>query len=126
MNEVINQFGGFYNNSIYYGGTDSMYIQKKSWSDLVDNRFIGKSLGLGKTDYGNSSTFYAWFLAPKIKYCLMVDDFGVISAEKRFKSYSEEHNVMKVNEFISLSEGKTILLDFQLIGLKHLKEKNTA
>ena len=44
MNEVINQIGGFYINSIYYGDTDSMNFHKKYWSDLVDNRFVGKSL----------------------------------------------------------------------------------
>ena len=29
MDEVINQMGGFYNKSIYYGVTDSMYVHKK-------------------------------------------------------------------------------------------------
>ena len=65
MNEFIRQIRGFYNNGIYYGDTDSAYIHKKYWSDLVDNRFIGKSLGLGKKDYGDSGIFHAWFLAPK-------------------------------------------------------------
>ena len=108
MIEVINQMGGFYNNSTYYGDTDSMYIQKKIWSDLVDNEFVGKSLGLGKNDYGNSGTFYASFLAPKIKYCSVIDDFGVISAKRTFKGYSEEHRMIKLNGNISLSEGKRI------------------
>ena len=47
-NEVINQIGGFYNNSIYNGDTDSMYIDKKYWSHLVDDGFVGKYIGLGK------------------------------------------------------------------------------
>ena len=33
MNDVIKQLGGFYNNSIYYTDTDSLYIHKKHWSD---------------------------------------------------------------------------------------------
>ena len=37
MNDVIEQIGGFYNNSIEYADTDSLYIHKKYWSDLVDN-----------------------------------------------------------------------------------------
>ena len=29
MNDVIQQIGGFYDNSIYYSDTDSLYIHKK-------------------------------------------------------------------------------------------------
>ena len=67
MNDVINQLGRFYNNSIYYGDTDSLYIHKQYWSDLVDNGIVGKALGLGKNDYGQSGILYGWFRAPKIK-----------------------------------------------------------
>ena len=45
MNEVINQIGGFYDNTIYYTNTDSGYIHKKYWSNLDDIGFVGKSLG---------------------------------------------------------------------------------
>ena len=66
MNNVINQIDGFYNNNIYYTDTDSLYKHKKNWSTLIEKGFVGKSLGLGKNDYGNSGIFYAWFLVPKI------------------------------------------------------------
>ena len=108
MNYVIEEIDGFYNNNIYYTDTDSLYIHKKYWSNLVEKGFVGKSLGLGKNDYGNSGIFYAWFLAPKIKYCLVIDDYGIISAKRTFKGYSEEHRMIKLNEYISLSEGKTV------------------
>ena len=108
MNDVIRQIGGFYKNSIYYTDTDSLYIHKKYWSDLVDNGFVGKSPGLCKKDYGNSGIFYAFFLAPKVKYCLVIDDFGVISAKRTFKGYCEEQRLIKLEEFISFLEGKTV------------------
>ena len=108
MNDVIRQIGGFYNNSNYYTDTDSLYIHKNYWSSLVDNGFTGKSLGLGKSDYGNSGIFFAWFLAPKIKNCLVTDDFGVITAKRTFTGYSEEHKMTKLIEFILLSEGKIV------------------
>ena len=73
MNDVIKQRGGFYNNSTYYTNTDSLYIPKNYWSDLIDNGFVGKTLGLGKI-YGNLGIIYAWFLAPKKKNCLRIDD----------------------------------------------------
>ena len=85
MNDVIKQIGGFYNNSFYSTDTDSLFIHNKYWSDLVDNEFVDKSLGWGKNDYGNSSVFYAWFLAPKMEYCLVIDDFGIILAKKNFQ-----------------------------------------
>ena len=44
MNNVIEQIGCFYNNSTFYTDTNSPYIQKQYWSDLIDNGFIGKSL----------------------------------------------------------------------------------
>ena len=114
MNYVIDQVNGFYNNTIYYTDTDSGYIHKKHWSTLVDKGFVGKSLGLGKNDYGNSGIFYAWFLAPKIKYCLVIDDFGIISAKRTFKGYSEDHRMIKLEEYISLSEGKTVSGGFSI------------
>ena len=108
MNNVFREIDGFHSNNIYYGDTDSGYIHKKHWSTLVEKGFVGKSLGLGKNDYGNSGKFYAWFLAPKIKYCLVIDDYGIISAKRTFKGYSEDHRMMKLEEYISLSEGKTV------------------
>ena len=53
MNGVNRQRRGCYNNSIQYTDTDSLYLHKKNWSDLVDNGFVGKLLGLGKNDYGD-------------------------------------------------------------------------
>ena len=69
---------------------------------------------MGKNDYGISGIFYAWFLAPKIKYCLVIIDFGTILAERTFKGYCEEHRMMKLNESISLSEGKTVAGRFSI------------
>ena len=56
MNDVFNEIDGFYSNNIYYTDTDSGYIHKKHWSTSVEKGFVGKSLGLGKNDYGNSGT----------------------------------------------------------------------
>ena len=114
MNDVFREIGGFNSINIYYGDTDSAYIHKKHCSTLVEKGFVGKSLGLGKNDYGNSGIVYAWFLAPKMKYCLVIDDFGIISAKRTFKGYSEEHRMIKLDEYISLSEGKTVLGRFSI------------
>ena len=122
MNEVSSVIDGFYSICIYYGDTDSGHIHKKHRSTLVDKVFVGKPLGLSKNDYANSGIFYAWFLAPKKKYCLVIDDFGAISAKRAFKDYWEEHRMIKLNEFVSLLEEKLYQVEFRLIGLKHSKE----
>ena len=44
----------------------------------------------------------------------MIDDFGVILAKRTFKGYSEGHRKLKLNEFISLSERKTISGTFSI------------
>ena len=38
----------------------------------------------------------------------MIEDFGFILAKKTFKGYSEEHRMIKLNDFISFSERKTV------------------
>ena len=123
MNNVFREIAGFYSNNMYYGDTDSGYIHKKHCSTLVERGFVGKSLGLGKNDYGDSGIFYAWFLAPKIKYCLVIDDFDIISAKRTFKGYSEEHRLKKLEEYISLSEGKTVSGRFSIDWTKTFEGK---
>ena len=111
MNDVIKQIGGFYKNIVYYTDTDSLYIHKKDWSSLVDNGLVGKS-GWGKNEYIESGKFRAWILAANIKYCIVIDHFFVISAKRTFKGYSEEHWMIKMDEYLSLSEGKTVSARF--------------
>ena len=85
MNDVFREIDGFYSNNFYYGDTDSGYIHKKHWSTLVEKGYVGKSLGLGKNDNGNSGIFYAWLLAAKIKYCLIIDDFAIFRPKELSK-----------------------------------------
>ena len=81
---------------------------KKHWSTLVEKGVVGKSLAQGKNVYGHSGVFYAWFLAPKIKYCSVIDGFSFIAAKRTFKGYSQEHRMIKLDQYLSLSEGKPI------------------
>ena len=69
MNDVFREIDAFYNNVIYYTDTDSGFIHEKYWNKLDEKGYVGKKLGEGKNDYGDSGILYAWFLAPKIKYC---------------------------------------------------------
>ena len=51
------------------------------------------------------------------------DDFGVISAERSFERYSEEHRMTKLNDVISLSELKTISRRFSIKWTKTFEGK---
>ena len=42
MNKFIREINGFYNNSIYYGDTDSLYKEKKYWDVLDKANLVGK------------------------------------------------------------------------------------
>ena len=53
MNNFIREINGFYNNSIYYGDTYSMYIEKKYWDVLDKANLVGEGLCQGKNDYNN-------------------------------------------------------------------------
>ena len=79
MKNVIWENDVFYCNNIYYGHTDSAFIHKKHGSTLDERGFVGISPGLGKDNYGDAGIFYAWFLAPKRKFRLVINDYGVIS-----------------------------------------------
>ena len=89
MNNFIREINGFYNNSIYYGDTDSLYIEKNYWDVLEKANLVGKKLCQGKNDYDSAGIFYVLFLAPEIKYCLTINEFGLIQQHMTFKGFND-------------------------------------
>ena len=94
MNNFIREINGFYNNSIYYGVTDSLYKEKKYWDVLDKANLEGKNLCQGKNDYKTGGIFYALFLAPKIKYCLTINELGVIEQHMTFKGFNDTKRLL--------------------------------
>ena len=74
MIKFIRETNKFYKNNIYYTDTDSLYIEKKNWDVLDKANLVGREFFQGKIDYETGGNFYGLFLAPKIKYCLTIDD----------------------------------------------------
>ena len=58
MNKFIREINGFYNNSIYYGDTDSLYIENKYWDVLDRANIVGKNLCQSKNDYKTGGIIY--------------------------------------------------------------------
>ena len=108
MNNFIREINGFYNNSIYYGDTDSLYIEKKYWDVLDKANLVGEDLCQGKNDYKTGGIFYGLFLAPKIKYCLTIDDYGIIQEHKTFKGFNDSKRLLYRSQYFNMKEGKKI------------------
>ena len=108
MNKFIREINGFYNNNIYYGDTDSLYIEKKYWDVLDKANLVGKILCQGKNDYKTGGIFYGLFLAPKIKYVLTIDDFGIIQQHMTFKGFNDSKRLLNRFQYFDMLDGKKI------------------
>ena len=109
MNDVILALDGFKNNKIYYGDTDSVYIHKNDYNILIEKGFVGKDLFQSKNDYGeNSGIVYALFLATKVKYCIVIDENGILSQKTTFKGFNQNINNITFKDFLDLEQGKTL------------------
>ena len=84
-NNFSRPIDGFRNKNIYYQETDSLYIEKKHWEKLDKFGLVGNDLCQDKNDYGDGGIFYSLFLAPKIKYSLTINEYGLVEEHKKFK-----------------------------------------
>ena len=108
LNIFIRELNGFFNNSIYYGDTDSVNMEKKYWDVLDKANLVGEELCLGKNDYKTGGIFYRLFLAPKIKYCLTTDGYGILQKHKNFKGFTVSKRLLDRSQCFKMIEGKKI------------------
>ena len=85
MNTFMHAIKRFYANDVRYTDTDSLYIENKHWEKIDKAGLVGKNRLQGRNDYKDGGIFYGLFLAPKIKYCLTINKYGVIDEHKTFK-----------------------------------------
>ena len=86
-----------------------MYIHKDDYNVLIEKGLVGKDLFQSKNDYGDSAgIIYGLFLAPKVKYCIVIDECGVLSQKTTFKVYNQNINNIKFTDFLDLEQGKTL------------------
>ena len=106
MNNFIREMNGFYNNSIYYGDPDTLYLVKKYWDVLDKVKLVGEELCHGKNDNKSGGIFYGLFLAPKIKYSLTIDNFGIVQEHKTFKGLNDSKRLLDRSEYFERIKGK--------------------
>ena len=69
---------------------------------------VGEELCQGKNDYKTGGIFYGLFLAAKIKYCLTIDEFGVIKEHKTFKGFNDSKRLLDQSQYFKMIEGEKI------------------
>ena len=109
MNDVLLALDGFKNNKIYYGDTDCVYIHKNDYNIIIEKGLVGKDLFQSKNDYGeNAGIVYGLFLAPKVKYCIVIDENGILSQKTTFKGFNQNINNITFKDFLDLEQDKTL------------------
>ena len=108
MNKFIREINGFFENNVYYTDTDSLYIEKKYWDLLDKANLVGDDLCQGKNDYKSGGIFYGLYLAPKIKYCLTIDEYGIIKEHKTFKGFIDSKRLLDRSQYFKMKEGEKI------------------
>ena len=69
---------------------------------------VGKNLCQGKNDYKTGGMFYGLFLAPKIKYCLTINELGVIEQHMTFKGFNDSKRLLDRSQCFNMLKGKKI------------------
>ena len=108
MNKFISKINGFYKNIIYYTDTNRLFIEKKYCDVLDKSNLVGKGLCQGENDYKIGGIFYGFFLSPKIKKCLTIDEFGVVQEHKTFKGFNDSNRFLDRAQFFKMIEGKKV------------------
>ena len=109
VNKYIHAIGGFYSNDVYYTDTDSLYIEKKHWDKLDKAGLVGQNRLQGKNDDKERGIWYGLFLAPKIKYCLTINKFGIIDEHKTFKGFTNVSDNLDRKEYFNMEDGGKLI-----------------
>ena len=107
IKKFIREKNEFYKNNIYYTDTDSLYIEKKYWDVLAKTKLVGESVCQGKNDLQSGSMFYGSFFAPKIKYVLTINEYGVIQENKTFEGFNDSKRLLDHFQYFKMIEEKT-------------------
>ena len=109
MINFIHAINGFFTIDLYYRVTDSVYNENKHWDELNESGLVGKNLLQGKNDYKDGGIWFGLFLAPKIKYCLTINKYGVIDGHKTFKGFTNVSDSLDRKFFFKKIDGAKLV-----------------
>ena len=75
---------------------------------LDKTNLVGKNLCQGKNDYNSRGIFYGLFLVPKIKYCLTINELGIIEQRMTFEGFIDSKGLLDRSQSFNMLEGKKI------------------
>ena len=103
MNNFILAVDGIKKPNIYYSDTDSIYVHLKHFEKLNNSGYVGNKLSQGKNDYVNGGIIYGLYLAPKIKFNIVIEDY-ILKYKYTFKGCPK--NNINFEAYLRLKEGK--------------------
>ena len=103
MINFIEEFCGFHNFHMFYTDTDSLCIERKYWDVLNE---AGDNFCQGKNDPKSRGIFNVLFLVPKIKYCLIIDKFGIIREQKNFLEFNISKRLLDRSQYSKILQGR--------------------
>ena len=109
MNSFVHAINGFYTIDFYYGDTDSFYLENRRLENLDKAGLVGNALLQGKNDYKDGGMFYGLFVAPKIKYCSTISEYGVIDEDKTLKGFTFVSESLDRKEFLKMYGGDKLI-----------------
>ena len=122
MNNFKHVIDGFNTNDLYYEDTNSMYIDNKLWEKMDQTGLVGKNRLQSKNDYKDGGTWYGLFLAPKTKYFLKMNNFGIIDEQKMFKGSTNVSDNLDRKEYFSMADGGKLIAKVPLIWKKSFSQ----
>ena len=122
MNNFVQARDGFYTNDVYYTDTDSLYIENKHWDKLDKTGLVGKNQLQGKNDYKERGIWYALFLAPKMKYCLTINKYGVTDEHRTFKGFTNVSDNLDRKEYFNMANGGKLIAKVPLSWKKSFSQ----
>ena len=114
MNNFKHAYDGFDTNDDYYTDTDSLKIENKPWDKLDKTRLVVKSRLQGRNVYKEGVTWYDLILAPKIKYCLTINKFGIIDEHLTFQIFTNLSDNLDKKEYFNMANGGKITIKVPL------------
>ena len=89
-------------------------LRIKHWDKLDKAGLVGKNLLQGKNDYKDGGLWYALFLAPKRKYCLTINKYGVIDEHKTFKGFKNVSDKLDKKDNCNMARGDKLMAKIPL------------
>ena len=83
---------------------------------------VGKNPLQGKNDYKDGGIWYGLFLPPKIKYCLTINEFGVIDEHKTFKGFTNVNDNLDRKEYFNMADGGKLIAKVPLSWKKSFSQ----